>query len=126
MATFDYNEVAQNAQDLIIEFGEPASLRRDEGALKDPSKPWLGTNYVEVGYETRAVLLPMSIKEKSLYPELTTAKDVRKMLLEAVQLSEEPKISDLILYKDEYWQIEAVKQLKPASTDVLWTLVVSQ
>lgn len=126
MATFDYSKSANKALELITKFGTDASYRENLGSEIDPNKPYLGKNKNEVGSPCKAVLLPMSMREKSFYPDTLATKDLRKMLVEAVELDEDIEVGEKILFENEYWKIEAVKQLKPASTTVLWTLVVSR
>lgn len=122
----DYTKNAELVLKLITKNGGDCSLRRNEGGQIDPTKPWEGEQVLEVGYPSQGVLLPLSMKEQSLYPELTVTKDNRKFLMEAIELLQTPKIGERILYKNKYWQIENVKQLKPADTVILWTLIVSQ
>ena len=122
----DYTKNAELALKLITKNGGDCSLRRNEGVLIDPTRPNLGKEDAEVGYPSQGVLLPLSMKEQSLYPELTATKDNRKFLMEAIELQQTPVIGDKILYKNEHWQIENVKQLKPADTVIMWTLIVSQ
>lgn len=122
----DYNKDAELALKLITQFGTDCSLRKNTASPTDPNKPWGEDSDVELGEPTKCVLLPLSNTEKSLYPELVTVRDVRKMLIESVTLSGEPKIADEILLNGEKWKIENVKQLKPATVTVLWTLIVSR
>jgi len=126
MATFDYADKGNIALKLIQKFGESAVLVRNEGSAIDPNEPEEGGEFDPIEYTTTAVLIPLSMQERSLYPQFEAVSDIRKILMEAVNITTDPQIGDTVQYNGSEWQVKNVKQLRPASTNVLWTLIVGR
>lgn len=123
---FDYAKSANIALKQIQNFGKSAVLIRNEGSDIDPNEPEDGVEFYKAGYPTTAVLLPLSDRERSLYADSSAVADKRKIFIEPVNITTDPQIGDTVQYDGEEWQVESVKQLRPASTNVLWTLIVGR
>ncbi len=125
MAKNDYTVDAQDAQELIDEFGGEAKLLVNTKVLIDPEKPQDGYDPIDAEHDTFAVLIPMSNKDKVLFPAIAAIKTVSYMYVEAVLLSVVPIIGNRVQYEGNDWLIENVTPLKPAGVNVMYTLVVS-
>jgi hypothetical protein len=122
----DYSADAQDALELIDEFGIDNALVKIEGVLEDVDKPWLGEIDTEVEYPTKGVKLPLSDSQQRYYTENLTVKVTDLIYMEAVELTAVPEVGDRVLHNGEYWKIEAMQDLKPATVTVMYTLIVSR
>ena len=122
----DYNKSAQLAQKRIKKAGSDCVIKRNEGALIDPSKPWLGETNLTVDYTCQGVLLSVTDRDYKQYPALTTITADKKILVDPISLNTTPIVGDKIEQNGVEWLITAVKDLTPAETNVLWTLYVSR
>jgi len=121
MAKFDYNEAAQDALELITDFGSPSEFLRDESTPNlSPNLPPIAP--VTVSYPCQAVKVPAGQKDVVFLPEGTSISTTAKILIDAVEFTEKPTIADKILHVGTEWQIIAVKPLQPAEIDVVWTV----
>jgi len=120
----NYNDDAKTARELIEEFGTDCSIIRNEGVLIDDTKPWYGEEDLPVSYPCQGVLLSVSDRDYKLYPNLTTVSADKKILVDPISLSINPMVGYKINHDGIDWAIVAVKDLKPANVNVLWTLFV--
>jgi hypothetical protein len=124
MAKFNYDEFADLALELIDETGKASEFIRNEGVPVDVAKPWLGDTLVPVSYPTYAVRLPAGQKDVAFLPEGTSLSTTAKILMEAVEMVQIPTIADKVKHDGIEMQITAVKPLKPADVNVMWTVYV--
>ena len=122
----DYSADAQDALELIDEFGIDDALVKIEGVLIDANKPWLGETDTEVEYATKGVKLPLSDSQQSYYANSLAIKVTDLIYMEAVNITAVPQVGDRVLHNGEYWRIEAMQDLKPATVTVMYTLIVSR
>ena len=58
MATFDYTEIIEVADELTAEFGRAVTFRADDVTPADPNQPWDGGGSTETTVELNAVFVP--------------------------------------------------------------------
>jgi len=120
----DYNKTANTALKLIKKSGLPCEFLRDESIPN--AKPNLPpAEKVVVSYPCQAVKLPASQKDVSFLPEGTSISTTAKILIDAVELTEKPAITDVVKHNGTDYQIISVKPLSPADVDVMWTVYVN-
>jgi len=122
----DYAKSAQTALKLIKKFGVVGALLRNEGILIDVNSPWEGKTTTEISYPANIALVPINSKDKSLMSDSLADKTIATAYMDAVELTEIPEIGDSILHDSIKWQIESIEPLKPATVNIVWTMVVSQ
>jgi hypothetical protein len=122
----DYTKPANTALKLIKKFGGPAELIKQEGEEVDPTDSTEGTEEDPVSYPTTAVFLPIGKNDVVYMPNGTAEEGSQKVLMEAVNLTVDPEVSDTVKYRGEEWQIISIKPLKPSEVNVLWTLFVNR
>ncbi len=127
MAKFDYEESAQDALDLIQEFGDDtAKLIEPSGALKDPLQPWLGVTDEPTEHATVIALDTITSRAKSYLPESLASKTIKTAYMEDVILTIEPQLGWQIKHNGELWVIEQIADLKPNTINVYYEMIVSR
>ncbi len=121
----DYTADAQDALELIDEFGGDANLLVNEAL--PPANEWDAPNApVWNPYPTKAVLLPIDKNDIAYLTGSTAVEASAKILVEAVILTRDVKKDDKVEYLGETWTIKSIKPLSPAGVNVLWTLFVGK
>jgi hypothetical protein len=118
----DYNKSAATAQRLIKKFGVSASFLRYEGSVRGQGNK--RTSGTPVGYPTTACLIPLSSSDIKFMPEGTSIETAQRCLMEAVELQQEPTLSDRVLIDGVEWKIINISPLKPATINVFWDMIV--
>lgn len=110
--SFDYNELASTASEMLVEFGKAATLKRIVTGAYDPST---GTAPVTTtSLNTHAAVF--AYDQKYIDGTLIKQGDQRAYL----SPRQEPKQGDLLTWMGKDYQIVAVKPLAPAGVAVLF------
>ena len=119
----DYTKTANTALRLIKKSGRPCQLIRNESTV-DPAKQWEVAAVVKSYDDCFAVKFPASQRDVAFLPDGTSISTTAKILIDAVNLDNQPTIGDEFQHNGDVFQIIAVKPLQPASVDVVWTVYV--
>ena len=119
----DYGKTSNTALRLIKNAGSLSEFLRYESVpnvnpYDPPPIPLIKS------YPCQAVKVPAGQKDVVFLPEGTSISKTAKILIDAVEFTERPKIADKIKHVGTEWQIIAVKPLQPAEIDVMWTVYV--
>lgn len=119
MSTFDYADMVEMAEEMIIEFGQAGFIRRPgvaTGPAHNPT-PSVSTNHPAKFVITR-------FKSNEIDGSRVLASD-KKALVSPLGLTVAPTLSDtLVDAGGASWKIVGVETLRPAETTVLITLQV--
>jgi hypothetical protein len=125
MAEFDYIEAANDALEIINDFGDKtAKLLEPASVLKDPLKPWLGYEDGFVEHKTTIALVPINNKDKSYLSETLASKTIKTAYVEDVILDIVPQLGWKIKHNNELWTIATIADLKPNTTNVYYDMIV--
>ena len=113
---FDYAETKADADELIAEFGQAATLRRPGASTGDA---WNPTQGAATDYGCMVVVLSYDYREIDGTRILSTDK---KVLLAKASLSAEPATSDRLLISGAEHAIIDVQPLNPGGTVVLYQI----
>ena len=94
--------------------------------LIDSNYTWEGKTTAEIYYPANIALVPINSKDKSLMSDSLADKTIATAYMDSVEFTETPEIGDNILHDSIKWQIESIEPLKPATVNIVWTMVVSQ
>ncbi len=122
----DYTKSALLANKLITKFGQTVNIVRNEDADADPSKPWEGQDDSETLYPAKGVLLQLGKNDIAMLPEGTAVETASLMYLDAVVLTVEPVVGDIVRTSTEDWTIAKLSPLKPATVNVMYECIVSK
>ncbi len=122
--TKDYNKTAQTALKLIKKAGLACQLIRNDSTVV-AAKPWEVATTVLSYDDCYAVKVPASQKDVAFLPDGTSISTTAKILIDAVNLNDEPTIADNFEHNGTIYQIIAIKPLSPADVNVVWTVFVS-
>ncbi|OZI74582.1 hypothetical protein [Bordetella genomosp. 12] len=126
MATFDYADMAATAQELLVEFGCPVTVRQVVTGEYDPDLGEAPTTTVDNGgigalfdYTAQAAglanladsVIETGDKQMYLAPELAAGGTMP-----------EPKPADLVLALGATWRVVSVKALAPAGAVLLYEI----
>lgn len=118
MTFFDYDDMAETADEMIREFGATGAIIRiapGNGPSYNPGNP------TETAHPARLVIT--AFKAGEVDGTRIVATD-RKALVSPVDLAVVPTTADLLIVNGERFKIVEVMTLQPATTTVLYTLVV--
>jgi hypothetical protein len=131
---FDYAEAAQDATELLEEFGQVGAIRRTV-SLPGPNE-WTPGTTIETDYPIQVVVLPIDLQNVGRDLEGTLIKSTDKQLLIAAKdMLIIPTTTDIVLangafdgaeYKGgDAWIVSSVKTLAPAGKVVLYDAVAT-
>lgn len=126
MATFDYTEIIEVADELTAEFGRAVTFRADDVTPADPNQPWDGGGSTETTVELNAVFVPPNTVRQFGVTALGQGTEFMDML----QMSEQIAIvyqGDNDLRNFDYiddpglgrWKIIGLQVLRPADDNIL-------
>lgn len=121
----DYAELAAVAQELILEFGRPVSLRKvTTASAPDPSKPWVP------GAEATADAVCVGVfldTERSFLSGEEIPEDQSIVLVDAKTLGAVVPIGkDRVVDGADVWEVVTVLTLRPADVALLYELRVKR
>lgn len=130
MTTFDYADMAATAQELLVEFGGPVTVRQVVTGEYDPDLGEAPTATVDNGGV--GALFDYSAQAAGLANMAGSVIETGdKQLYLAPELAEggampEPKPADLVLALGATWRVVTVKTLAPAGLALLYELQLRQ
>ena len=114
IGTFDYNSLAQEAHDVILEFGAQYDIYRDTGKRNDPVKG-IVTSTERNGKITAVILPPGGIQSFSQEyagdDGAVVERNANDIIISASGLSWPPSALDEIQYKGSRWKIAQLDAL---------------
>lgn len=123
-----YDEVAAGALEAIKEAGKQIPLYRFTKTL-DPVTGGFGASTVASGLIDCVVVSISKNDQTKLDVRLVEALvqgRLRKLIVAASTVPFEPTTLDVVYFDDVYWIVQGVTPVKPADTNVIYTLFVEK
>lgn len=125
---FDYSVLADEAEELINEFGRTAYLVRQSRDAKDPLKPWRGNDNAIEERSCTAVVMPLDSFQ--VEPERALERQATNIAYIAASSHEDIDVK-AYHFLDESdrltrWRVVSVQEIAPANTKLLFVLFLSR
>lgn len=115
--SFDYTSLQNTADRLISKFGRSVTLRRVTAGTYDPSNLSVSG---DSNADTTVTVAIMNYEEREIDGSVIKRQDMRGYL--AAKNTALPSVSDIIIDGSVQYQIVNIRELKPATTSLLYEL----
>jgi hypothetical protein len=121
---FDYAGAANDADELLQEFGQTGAIRRVV-TLPGPNE-WTPGETIATDHQVTVALLPVDLQDvgRDVGGTLIKSTDLRA-LVSPLGLAIEPTTTDAMLVGDHAYTVVRCNQLAPAGVVVLYDMIVS-
>lgn len=112
---FDYSSLDTVARELIADFGQAATLRRITGATYDPV-----TGSASGGTTTNTSVTTVLVGIDKAYAEANAGSIEAGDQMALLDSQVEPLLSDTLIVGSDHWQVQAVIEVNPGGTALLY------
>ena len=121
--SFDYLETASDVDELLIEFGQPVTIRTVTTGAYDPATGSVSSSSADVIGNGAVFDFVLHLSGTSFVAGTLIASGDKQLLLSPVGITP-PQPGSLVIIGGVTWKIEAVKVTGPAGIAVLYELLL--